>query len=303
MHGFQAASQVAVVCSKPESRAVALGRIAMTYSVGWLGGSCMLAWFANMFDPRRVLFMLVGAEAVAVVAIASTYPSAAHSAASWEASVATENIPSEEKSLWNSLLRVAQIPGVLPQLFFKTGVCICGGLICCMVPQFALDPLGFSPSQTSLLMSLLSSIQLVVQGFLVPKMGTPSLRVLQVSTLTLLSLPLLGMAMSPTTGASFILWVAPISVGWQAVNMALNSSLSCLIPEDLAGTSMGISLAPMSAAFLISPMLGATLFKLFGFRSIPLVASISLLGVQAVVELMDRFDHKQDAEFDDRDPC
>jgi len=65
--------------------------------------------------------------------------------------------------------------------------------------------------------------------------------------------------------------------------MASNTSLSCIVPECLAGTMLGLALAPASATFLISPLLSAMVFKAFGFQVVAGVAFASLVSMQALV--------------------
>merc|ERR1712151_66966 len=72
------------------------------------------------------------------------------------------------------IVRVLKIPGVASLLTFKGGVCVGGGFIFCMLQQFAMDPFGFTTSQTSLLMAYLGFVQLVAQGIIVPMFGNRS---------------------------------------------------------------------------------------------------------------------------------
>lgn len=278
-HGFQAASQIAVRCSEPETRGVSLGRVAMTYGVGWFCGAVMLSKLMDKFDPQRILLLALGSEVIFISAAAVMYPHDDDQSADHGAQVA----PSNAESTLQKVLQTLQIPGVVPHLIFKTGICICGGAIYCMMTQFALDPFKFSAAQTSRVMLSVSALQLISQGVIVPMMRTPALWQLQIGALGLLGLPLLALSTLPTNGFYFTLAIAPVSIGWNVLNNIINTSLSCIVPETLSGTMLGLSLAPMTAAYVISPCLAAWIFKAYGFKAVAQVAGASLLGLQVLV--------------------
>lgn len=103
-----------------------------------------------------------------------------------------------------------------------------------------------------------------------------------------------GLALLPPSAPIFSLAVVPIAVGWHGLNVILNASLSCDVPEKLAGTMMGMSMAPMTATFLLSPMISATLFKAVGFKCVAGVACASLVGSQALVVALNRVADQRD---------
>lgn len=278
MHGFQAATQIAVLCSEPEYRSVALGRASMSYGLGWFTGAMVLSHLMEKLDTQRMLLLVVGSEMILISAVALGYPE--------DGDLAARGVSSElgrSESTLQRYRQILQVPGVMPQLLFKVGICICGGTIFCMVPQFALDPFGFSAVQTSRLMLIVSAAQLLSQGLIVPLAKRPRLWQLQLGALVTLGVPLFALSTLPINGFYFALAVAPISIGWNVLNNIVNTSLSCAVPESLAGAMLGLSLAPMTATFLISPILSATIFKAFGFKYVAGIACASLVGIQALV--------------------
>jgi len=169
-----------------------------------------------------------------------------------------------------------------------------------MTAQFALDPFGFSAAETSGVMLNVSALQLVSQGAIVPMLRNPSLWQLQIGALGFLGLPMLALSTLPVNGMYFMLAVAPISIGWHVLNNVINTSLSCLVPESLSGTMLGLSLAPMTATYVISPFCAAWVFKAYGFKAVAQVACASLVGVQVLVAGLSCFSSESDGREEER---
>eukprot|EP00928_Gymnodinium_smaydae_P051056 TRINITY_DN34599_c0_g1_i1.p1 TRINITY_DN34599_c0_g1~~TRINITY_DN34599_c0_g1_i1.p1 ORF type:complete len:501 (+),score=61.82 TRINITY_DN34599_c0_g1_i1:64-1503(+) len=281
MHGFQAASQVAVLCSDQNSRQIALGRMAMSYGFGWLGGAMLTSYLMKVFDSQETLRIVFGSEVVILSFLFIAYPQPRIVAEPASASLSSSS--SAHLSTKEKLQKILQTPGVLSHLMLKLGICICGGVVYCMLPQYALDPFHFNAVETSELMMGVSAIQLLSQGVIVPMIKQPSLWQLQVATFVALDAPLFALAVLPTSAAGFALLAAPLSIGWHCLNMLINTSLTCAVPTSLAGTTLGLSLAPMTISFLVAPMLSATVFKTLGFPCVAGVACTLLLSTQVAV--------------------
>merc|ERR1719158_2190159 len=104
-----------------------------------------------------------------------------------------------------------------------------------MIPQFALDPFGFTAAETSRLMLINSGMQLLSQGVIVPNLSTPALWKMQGAALLFSGVPLLILATAPTSGLLFAFCVGSISVSWHVLGMVVNTSLSCLVPVASQG--------------------------------------------------------------------
>jgi len=281
MHGFQASSQIVARNSKLESRSVALGRIAVTDSVGGCVGALLMSRLAKTLHPQQILIGIAGVEATLIYAIATAYPK--HDVDGSEADRAAAAELETYATAWKRSRGILQIPGVASRLVLKAGVCMSAGMIFCMIPQYAVDPFGFQAAQASHLMLVVRGMQCLAQSIILPSLTHIKMWQLQLGTALTLGLPLLVLATSPTSATVFVLAAAPISIGWHVINMAIHSSLLCAVPPSMAGTMLGLSMAPMSATFLLSPMLSAIVFKAHGFKCVAGCALSSMLFFQALV--------------------
>lgn len=293
-HGFQAAQQVAVVHSTPKTRAIALGRIGMSYGVGFLTGTTVFSSLAKSYSPQTMAFLSLGLEAGLLSSIILLYP---------ENDDAEAKLNEEPFSL-TSMQSVLQRPGVASLLLFKTVTVTSAGMVLNMVPQFAMDPFGLTASQTGLLMSYLGVVHLVAQGIIVPMIGTPTEDTIQMGTVCSLGTSLLGLAATGTTTKAYIFWLGPITAACHSAHVAVSSKLTCLVPKEEVGTVLGLSMASMSFATVVSPLAAAQVFKTLGFWTVPLVGAATITTVTAA--LMDEntkitlWDKSQDSSLQER---
>eukprot|EP00746_Dinoflagellata_sp_MGD_P033408 gnl/MRDRNA2_/MRDRNA2_179681_c0_seq1.p1 gnl/MRDRNA2_/MRDRNA2_179681_c0~~gnl/MRDRNA2_/MRDRNA2_179681_c0_seq1.p1 ORF type:complete len:452 (+),score=65.80 gnl/MRDRNA2_/MRDRNA2_179681_c0_seq1:203-1357(+) len=272
-HGFQAAQQVAVVNSTPETRAVALGRIGMSYGLGFLAGTTVFSSLAKSHSPQRMALLSLVLETGLLSSIVLLYPEHEE-----------EKTETDEQPLsLSSINTVLQRRGVAPLLFYKTITVTSAGMVLNMVAQFAMDPFGLSASQTGLLMSYLGVVHLVAQGIVVPLIGTPSADSIQMGTVCSLGTSLFGLYLTGTSTRAYVFWLGPITLACHSAHVAISSKLTCLVPKEEVGTVLGLSMASMSFAAVVSPLAAAHIFKILGFCSIPLFGCATLVTTTAAV--------------------
>mmetsp|Transcript_47072 Transcript_47072/g.86288 ORF Transcript_47072/g.86288 Transcript_47072/m.86288 type:complete len:486 (-) Transcript_47072:34-1491(-) len=281
MHGYQSAQQAATLNSPVEKREVALGLTGVSYGIGVLGGSLVVSYMAGLLSPREVMLATAVAEAIVAGFIAWAYP--------------VDTFPNPDdmgvegggKAAGEGLLAILSKPHVLALVLLKLAVTTSGGMVWVMAQQFALDPFGFSTVETGLLLSYIGGVQLFSQGVLMPFIGTPSLRTLYWGSTVATLVPLLGMACTSTSGSAFVCWLGPLTAAIFCANVAISSALTCSASAQSSGTLAALSMAPMTVAFMLSPVAAAATYKAYGFRMVPLVASAALIGSVALVIALD----------------
>ncbi|CAE7609939.1 SLC22A18 [Symbiodinium natans] len=273
-HGFQASSQIAVTSSTPETRAVAMGRISMTYGAGFFAGTLVTSAAARRLSTRQIAWAAVFLEAGAIAVVAMLYPP--------DEGAGSQTTDTAGERDFRQLLRR---PQVVPLLLSKLANATSGGMLLCMINQFAMDPFSFSASQTSLLMAYVSGVQLLSQGCLVPLLARLSPKSLRLASSSALALPLVGLAAFGTSPAAYVFWLGPLTSAVHGGGTAMGSMLSCLAPDSESGAMVALSMAPLSLGFLLSPLLASWVYQHFGFRMVPAVACGGLLAMTALVEL------------------
>jgi len=274
-HGFQASSQIAVMSSTPETRAIAMGRISMTYGAGFFAGTLVTSAAARRLSARQIAWAAVFLEAGAIAAVALRYPP--------EEGPPPDAAGNSEGSDFRQLLCR---PQVVPLLLSRMANATSGGMLLCMINQFAMDPFSFSASQTSLLMAYVSGVQLISQGGLVPLLARLSPKALRLASSSALALPLLGLAAFGNSPAAYVFWLGPLTSAVHGGGTAMGSMLSCLAPDSESGAMVALSMAPLSLGFLLSPLLSSWVYQHFGFRMVPAAACGGLILMTALIELV-----------------
>jgi len=272
-HGFQASSQIAVHCSEPEDRSVAMGRISASYGLGFFAGTLVTAYAAQHLTPRQIAWGAVALEASVISSVLVFYPDGDDTVTSAQPA----------SSFWDILKR----PHVLSLVLSKAALSTAGGMLLGMVTQFAMDPFNFSTAQTSILMAYVGGAQLLSQTFVVPQLGSLKPWELRMFSTSSLLLPLVGLSVFGSTPLGYCMWMGPLAAAGYGGNTALGSLMSCLAPESESGSMVALGLAPLSLGFMVSPLLSSWVYQSFGFRMVPAVAATILCGAALAIEMID----------------
>lgn len=272
-HGFQASSQIAVHCSEPENRSVAMGRVSASYGLGFFAGTLVTAYAAQIFSPRQIAWGAVALEASVISSVLVLYPQGCDTMA--------------EPQPASSFREILKRPHVLSLVLSKVAISTAGGMLLSMVTQFAMDPFNFSTAQTSILMAYVGGLQLLSQTFVVPQLGSLKPRELRVSSTASLLVPLVGLSVFGSTPMGYCMWMGPLAAAGYGGNTALGSLMSCLAPESESGSMVALGLAPLSLGFMVSPLLSSWVYQSFGFRMVPAAAAAMLCCAAAVIEIID----------------
>lgn len=272
-HGFQASSQIAVHCSEPEDRSVAMGRISGSYGLGFFAGTLVTAYAAQLLTPRQIAWGAVALEASVISSVLAFYPDGDDTVTSAQPA----------SSFWDILKR----PHVLSLVLSKAALSTAGGMLLGMVTQFAMDPFNFSTAQTSILMAYVGGAQLLSQTFVVPQLGSLKPWELRMFSTSSLLLPLVGLSVFGSTPLGYCMWMGPLAAAGYGGNTALGSLMSCLAPESESGSMVALGLAPLSLGFMVSPLLSSWVYQSFGFRMVPAVAATILCGAALAIEIID----------------
>eukprot|EP00913_Durusdinium_trenchii_P007804 g7325.t1 len=122
-HG--AAMSSAILCSEPEQRSVAMGRISGSYGLGFFTGTLVTAYAARLLSPRQIAWGAVALEASVLSTVLALYPSGEYSVEE----------PKPAASFWEILQR----PHVWSLVLSKLSTSAAGGMLLCMITQFAMD--------------------------------------------------------------------------------------------------------------------------------------------------------------------
>lgn len=280
-HGFQASGQIAVQCSEPEQRSVAMGRISGSYGLGFFTGTLVTAYAARLLSPRQIAWGAVALEASVLSTVLALYPSGEYSVEE----------PKPAASFWEILQR----PHVWSLVLSKLSTSAAGGMLLCMITQFAMDPFNFSTAQTSVLMAYVSGMQLLSQTFVVPHLGHLGPKALRLSSAGALLVPLLGLWASGSSALGYCVWMGPLAASGYGGNTALGSLMSCLAPESESGSMVALGLAPLSLGFMLAPIMSSWVYQHFGFQAVPAVAAAMLCCATAAIEVLDSMDAEEES--------
>lgn len=264
-HCFQATLQAISMNSPDDMRARALGRVGAIYGAGFLVGSMGFALLSKVLTTSEMAAAAVAFQAAATLLVASAYPVPTN---------ATEPPPLV------SIIQVLRRPGVPRLLLFKVAMVTAASTVTSMVQQFAMEPFGFSARGTALLMTYIGGLQVVSQSLVWD--GVPPYMV-YLSSITSVGCSMLGMALTPTSPASFIFWLAPLSISYHAANTCLGSMLTLKVPREEQGMAFSLSVATMPAGQSLAFTIAAYTFHAYGFRAVPLAGLGLLVGSSVLI--------------------
>eukprot|EP00931_Biecheleriopsis_adriatica_P072698 TRINITY_DN47115_c0_g1_i1.p1 TRINITY_DN47115_c0_g1~~TRINITY_DN47115_c0_g1_i1.p1 ORF type:complete len:456 (+),score=48.94 TRINITY_DN47115_c0_g1_i1:175-1542(+) len=283
-HGTQSAQMLAANESNAGAdRAIAIGRLSLSYGLGGMIGPTVGGLVSELYGPLSAAGAAALCELPVVVTLIALQLYETREPENQHVRQVSPDATSLEDSGWvldgEAWRGILRLPGTRYLLSIKLAVNFASGIFTIMLPEYALSVYSCTPIQVGLLLTILLAASAISNGLLVETIRHYSSNTLLILGTAGCGFALAALALLPLEFSTLMICSAIAAVSIDLTKLVITSSLTSLVSFANTGTALGLDMALSTVSYLVCPLSSNLIFGYGGFDAVLRYSFIPLFSI------------------------